>query len=313
MDPVFTVMEVQHTPVLAQEVVEYLRCGEGGVFVDCTVGGGGHAEAILQSGSPRTQLIGMDRDGEAIERAGRRLSVFSDRVVLRRADFRDLEPVLDEIGVALVDGILMDLGMSSFQVEDPKRGFSFMKNGPLDMRMDPSQGTPAGDLIHRLNEDALAQIFRDYGEERWAGRIARAIVLHRESAPITRTVDLSLVIQRAIPRRFQSRKIHPATRVFQALRIAVNDELNGLRHGMAGAIRRLRGGGRLVIISFHSLEDRIVKHELRKRAGVGEIRIITKRPVTAPAGEIRRNPRSRSAKLRVAERTAFESEASESA
>lgn len=302
-------MDLHHTPVLVREVVDFLRCGEGGIFVDCTVGDGGHAEAILRSAPSDARLIGLDRDERAVDAASRRLSSYGDRVTVLHANFRSLDSVLDRLRVTGVDGILFDLGMSSRQLEDPSRGFSFQKPGPLDMRMDTSRGETAQEFVNTLGEKELTRIFREYGEERWALRIARAIVRRRSSGPIRETMELVRAVEEAVPGRFRRGRIHPATRVFQALRIAVNDELAALREGLDGAVRSLRPGARLVAISFHSLEDRIVKQTLREKAGSGSLRLLTKRPIVAGGEEMARNPKCRSAKLRAAERTTEEGEA----
>jgi 16S rRNA (cytosine1402-N4)-methyltransferase len=295
-------MRLHHSPVLVQEVTEYLKCQSGGIYVDCTIGGGGHAEQILKASKPDGRLVGLDRDPVSVEHAKRYTAVFGDRVSIHHENFTRLDSVLDKEEIHSVDGILLDLGLSSTQLEDPKRGFSFLKTGPLDMRMDQTKGWPASDLINRLDEDELTKIFREFGEERWAVRISRLIVRSRKEHPIDSTGELSALILRAIPRRYQRQKIHPATRVFQALRIAVNDELTALQETLHVALRRLKPFGRLCVISFHSLEDRIVKHTFRAWEKDGHVKVITKRPIIASAEERMRNPRSRSAKLRVAER-----------
>jgi len=265
--------------------------------VDATVGTGGHAEAILERGA---ELIGIDRDPLALEVARERLSRFGKRFLLIQDNFRHLVQILRDHGVQEVDGVLFDLGMSSFQLEDPKRGFSFLKEGPLDMRMDPSQDLTAYEIVNRWSERDIARILREYGEERYAGRIARAIV---KSRPIETTTQLARIVARCYPPGYH--RIHPATRTFQALRIAVNDELNALREGLLAAIKVLRPGGVVVAISFHSLEDRIVKRTFRQRWIAGEVEILTKKPLTPTAEEVEKNPRSRSAKLRAARKLPF--------
>jgi 16S rRNA (cytosine1402-N4)-methyltransferase len=291
-----------HTPVLVREVIEFLKCRSGGVYIDCTVGDGGHTEAILKASEPDGRVIGLDQDLRAIEYSRGRLHIFGPRVNLHHESFVDLDAVLDREGVEKVDGILFDLGMSSAQLEEGERGFSFNKEGPLDMRMDQRRETTAEDLINQLDEAALTRIFLEYGEERWAKKISRVIIQERARSRITTTSGLVQVVVKAVPRGYQRYKIHPATRVFQALRIAVNDELTALRQGIQAAIRRLMSGARLCMISFHSLEDRIVKHDFREEQRQGRLKVITKRPVMAGAEERSVNPRSRSAKLRVAER-----------
>jgi 16S rRNA (cytosine1402-N4)-methyltransferase len=279
-----------------------LRPERGGLFVDCTVGLGGHARALLEAGA--TPLIGLDRESEALELARERLSPWSDRVELVHADYRSLEDVLAGRRVEAVDGTLADLGVSSLQLDAAGRGFSFQRDERLDMRMDRRSGASAADLIARASERELADAIFAYGEERFSRRIARAIVAARAEAPVATTGRLASIVRRAIPRRGPAR-IDPATRTFQALRIWVNRELEGLDDFVEAAARRLRVAARLVVITFHSLEDRIVKHTLRglERAETG-IRLLTRKPLVPTAGEITVNPRARSAKLRAAERTA---------
>ncbi len=295
-------MTVYHTPVLVREVIEFLKCRPGGIYLDCTLGEGGHTEEILRASAPDGRVIGLDRDLQSIEQARERLAAFGSRVVFHHENFVHLDAVLDREAVQEVDGILFDLGVSSVQLEIGDRGFSFLKDGPLDMRMDQTKGKTASELIHQLSESELTRIFQEYGEERWAKKISRFIVQERARASITRTSHLTELILKAIPKRGHFARIHPATRVFQALRIAVNDELSNLRLAMEVAIRRLKSTGRLCIISFHSLEDRIVKHGFRDWEKQGQIRVITKRPVMAGEEERMFNPRCRSAKLRAAER-----------
>lgn len=310
-------MDRFHTSVMVREVIASLRCRAGGVYVDGTVGGGGHAEAILQSTAPDGLLIGIDADGEALGEAEQRLAPFGDRKILVRGNFADMETILAERNVGAVDGILLDLGVSSHQLDTAERGFSFTLDAPLDMRMDRDGRRSAADLVNTLPWQELAGIIRDYGEERMAGRIARSIAKAREDSPIRTTTDLAGVVLRAMPAEAARQKIHPATRTFQALRIAVNDELTRLEKAMAGGIKRLGPGGRFSVISFHSLEDRIVKNAFR-RAEKGcvcppdlpvcacgmkpTLKVVTRKPVVPAADEIRDNPRSRSAKLRTAER-----------
>ncbi|MHB8908457.1 MAG: 16S rRNA (cytosine(1402)-N(4))-methyltransferase RsmH [Syntrophales bacterium] len=310
-------MDRFHTSVMVREVIASLRCRRGGIYVDGTVGGGGHAEAILQNTSPDGLLIGIDADGEALREAEQRLAPFGDRKILVRGNFADMETILAEKRVDKVDGILLDLGVSSHQLDTAERGFSFTLDAPLDMRMDRDGRRSAADLVNTLPWQELAGIIRDYGEERMAGRIARSIAKVREDSPIRTTTDLAGVVLRAMPAEAARQKIHPATRTFQALRIAVNDELTRLEKAMAGGINRLGSGGRFSVISFHSLEDRIVKNAFR-RAEKGcvcppdlpvcacgrkpTLKVLTRKPVIPADEEIRDNPRSRSAKLRTAER-----------
>jgi 16S rRNA (cytosine1402-N4)-methyltransferase len=290
-----------HLPVLTAEVLEQLQPGQGGVFVDCTIGLGGHSSALLAAGAGR--IIGLDRDREALDRARATLAPWLERVELVHADYRALDAVLDRLGVPLVDGTLADLGVSSMQLEDPGRGFSFQRDEPLDMRMDRSGGETAADLLARSSEVELADAIFQYGEERYSRRIARALIDARRQAPIDTTGQLAAIVRRAIPRRGFMR-LDPATRTFQAFRIWVNRELEGLDRFLEAASRRLRSGARLVVITFHSLEDRIVKHTLRSLAqpGVARLNVLTRKPIVPTVEELQRNPRARSAKLRAAER-----------
>jgi 16S rRNA (cytosine1402-N4)-methyltransferase len=291
-----------HVPVMTAEVLHFLRPQQGGLFVDCTVGLGGHARALLEAGA--TRLVGLDRDPDALARARDTLAPWGDRVELVHADYRALEDVLDRLQIAHVDGTLADLGVSSMQFDEPGRGFSFQRDEPLDMRMDRTGGDTAASLVARSTERELADAIFQYGEERFSRRIARAIVAGRQDAAIDTTGRLASIVRRAIPRRGPMR-IDPATRTFQALRIWVNQELDGLDRFVETAARRLRAGARLVVITFHSLEDRIVKHTLRalhQRDGI--VQVLTKKPIVPSDDEVARNPRSRSAKLRAAERTA---------
>ena len=284
---------------MVAEVLEHLEPSRGGVFVDCTVGLGGHARALLLGGASR--LIALDRDPAAVDAARNALSEFGERVEVVHADYRRLGAVLDERGVAKVDGVLMDLGVSSMQLDEPGRGFSFRQDDPLDMRMDTTAGPTAAEALREVDERTLADLIYEFGEERHSRRIARAIVAAREQAPLDTTGRLADVVRRAIPRKGYSR-IDPATRTFQAIRIWVNAELEGLDTFLADVARRLAVNGRLAVITFHSLEDRIAKHTLRALQAEGfGLRIRTKRPVVPGEAEIERNPRARSAKLRAAE------------
>jgi 16S rRNA (cytosine1402-N4)-methyltransferase len=289
-----------HEPVLASEAVRHLRPERGGLFVDCTVGLGGHSRALLEAGA--TRLIGLDRDLDALAIARETLAPWRDRVELVHSDYRAIGEVLDTRGIEAIDGALADLGVSSLQFDAPGRGFSFQRDEPLDMRMDRSTGETAADLVARAGEQELADVIYAYGEERFSRRIARALVQARERAPVATTLQLAALVRRAVPYRGHSR-IDPATRTFQALRIWVNRELDGLDRFIETAARRLRSGGRLVVVTFHSLEDRIVKHTLRALdRGEALVRVLTKKPEIAGDEEVRRNPRARSAKLRAAER-----------
>jgi 16S rRNA (cytosine1402-N4)-methyltransferase len=292
-----------HVPVMCAEVVDLVRAGRGGLFVDCTVGLGGHTLALLEAGAAR--VIGFDRDAEALEAARARLSARADAVDLVHADFRTLGAVLDERGIAEVDGIVADLGVSSLQLEGEERGFSFQHDGPLDMRMDRTRGRTAAELIAEVSEPDLADIIFAWGEERHSRRIARAIVRARAESPMQTTRQLAAAVRRATPRRGHMR-IDPATRTFQALRIWVNDELEGLDAFLVTASARLTPGGRLVVMAFQSLEDRIVKHAFRRleREGATAMRVVTRKPRVPGADEVQRNPRARSAKLRAVERVA---------
>ncbi len=287
-----------HVPVLPAEVIEYLRPERGGVFVDCTVGLGGHSRALLEAGASR--IIGFDRDADALAIARETLAPWADRVELIHADYRHLDQELGSRGIERIDGALADLGVSSMQFDSEGRGFSFQRDEPLDMRMDRSTGDTAADLVARASERELADTIFQYGEERFSRRIARLLVEARDEAPIATTGRLATLVRRAVPVRGYSR-IDPATRTFQALRIWVNRELDGLDAFVIALARRLRAGARLVVISFHSLEDRIVKHTFRglQRDGLGTV--LTKRPLVAGDDELQRNPRARSAKLRVIE------------
>jgi 16S rRNA (cytosine1402-N4)-methyltransferase len=290
-----------HEPVMVAEVLEHLAPSRGGVFVDCTVGLGGHAKALLDAGASR--LIGFDRDPAALEQAGDALAGFGDRAELVHSDYRRVGEELDARGVSEVNGLLADLGVSSMQLDAPGRGFSFRRDEPLDMRMDTTSGPTAAEAIGEADERTLADVIYQFGEERHARRIARALVEQRKRAAIETTGQLADIVRRATPRKGYMR-IDPATRTFQAIRIWVNRELDGLDTFIGDAARRLAPGGRLAVIAFHSLEDRIVKHTLRSLQSAGEIglTIRTKRPMVPSEAEIERNPRARSAKLRAAER-----------
>jgi 16S rRNA (cytosine1402-N4)-methyltransferase len=284
---------------MVQEVLEHLEPSRGGVFIDCTVGLGGHARAIVDAGA--STVIGLDRDPQALERARETLGATGDRVELVHADYRRFEDVLNARGVGQVAGILADLGVSSLQLDAPGRGFSFRRDEPLDMRMDTSGGATAADLIASADEQTLADVLYTLGEERHARRVARAILAEGKGRRIETTGQLAAIVRRAIPRKGFSR-IDPATRTFQAIRIWVNEELEGLDAFLVRAAGRLARGGRLVVVSFHSLEDRVVKHTLRALEASSAMAVRTRRPIVPSEAEIERNPRARSAKLRAAER-----------
>ena len=287
---------------MVAEVLEHLAPSKGGLFVDCTVRFGGHARALLEAGASR--LIGLDRDPAAVEFSRETLREYGDRVEVIHGDYRDLAKLLASRGISAVNGVLADLGVSSMQLDTPGRGFSFRRDEPLDMRMDSSAGRTAAEAIADVDEKTLADVIHEYGEERYARRIARAIAVARLLSPIETTGQLAEIVRRAIPRKGYSR-IDPATRTFQAIRIWVNRELEGLGEFLADAAQRLVPGGRLVVITFHSLEDRIVKHTLRSLQASGEwgLTVRTKRPLIPTAAEVERNPRASSAKLRAAEKT----------
>jgi 16S rRNA (cytosine1402-N4)-methyltransferase len=290
-----------HEPVMVAETVETLAPARGGVYVDCTIGLGGHARAILDAGAAR--LIGIDRDPVALGHASAALTPYADRVELVHADYRDTGSILAARGIAAIAGALADLGVSSLQLDAADRGFSFRRDEPLDMRMDQSEGRTAADFLADVREEELADVIFQYGEERYARRIARGIVTARRSGPIIRTSQLAAIVRRSIPSRGHQR-IDPATRTFQALRIWVNRELEGLDLFLTGVTRLLSIGARFVVISFHSLEDRIVKQTFRALAQGAALRLLTKRPLVPSEGEVARNPRARSAKLRAIERFA---------
>jgi 16S rRNA (cytosine1402-N4)-methyltransferase len=297
-----------HVPVLLDEVRTLLEPSRGGVFVDGTVGLGGHARMLLDAGADR--LIGIDRDADALERAAEVLAGYGDRVRLVHANYRELDAVLEAAGVTSVAGVLLDLGVSSLQLDAEGRGFSFRRDEPLDMRMDRSRGDTAAERLMTVDEGTLADVIFQFGEERKSRRVARAIVQARDREPIVRTGQLAAIVRRAVGGPWQ--RIDPATRTFQALRIWVNGELDGLDGCIGRIAARLQvpagalTGGRLAVISFHSLEDRIVKHVFRALAGgdAPTVRLLTRRPVTAGEVEVDANPRARSAKLRAVERAA---------
>ena len=314
-------MNEGHLPVLVDEVIEMLAPAAGSLHIDATLGGGGHTERILEAARPDGRLLGLDADPAAIARVEARLRMrYGDRLVLRQANFRELASVAPSAGFPAVDGCLFDLGLSSYQLADRERGFGFRTGGPLDMRFDPSRGVPAAELLASLDAAELTALFRRYGEEPKAPRIARAIVDARRVAPVATAEELAALVERVVPPNPRvRRRTHPATRVFQALRIAVNEELEALQAGLAAALDLLRPGGRLVVLSYHSLEDRIVKRffQAERRGCVcppelpvcvcgrnPRLRLVTSPSLTPSATEIEANPRARSARLRAAERLA---------
>jgi len=299
---------------MVEEVVGLLACKDGGTYVDCTTGGGGHIRAMLAASSPGGKVIGIDRDKEALAEAEKVLSSYKGRFKLVHSDFKRIDEILDESGIDSVDGVLADLGVSSHQLDSAGRGFSFLRDGPLDMRMDQHSGESASELLERLSAEELEHIFKVYGEERFARKIARAV---KAAGEIRTTLALAGLVEGTVPRKFHPRKIHVATKTFQALRIAVNEELAGLDEFISLVVKRLKKGGRIAIISFHSLEDRIVKQAFKKlskgcicppdlpycRCGKKEVaRIITRKPVLPSGEECDLNPRARSARLRIAEK-----------
>jgi 16S rRNA (cytosine1402-N4)-methyltransferase len=290
-----------HHPVLLDEVTFFLRPRRGGVMVDGTVGMGGHAERLLDEGGAATRLLGLDRDPEAIARAGRRLARFGDRVTLRHGSFRHIADHARAAGVSAATGVLLDLGLSSYQLEESGRGFSFAGDEPLDMRFDPAAGPTAADLLATLPPDELVRVLTEFGEERHARRIVRRIAADRDRAPLRTAADLVEAVKRSVPRAAWSRRIHVATRTFQAMRIAVNEELASLAEALPQAAGLLATGGRLAVIAFHSGEDRIVKRTFKSLSTTG-FAALEPAPIEPSPEEVTRNPRARSAKLRVLER-----------
>jgi 16S rRNA (cytosine1402-N4)-methyltransferase len=308
---------IHHDPVLLKEVLNWLGPRSGGRYLDATVGLGGHAEEILKGSSPDGLLYGVDWDRDALGRARSRLHAFGKRAILIHGDFKGLEEIKEKHRIPDLDGILFDLGLSALQLEVGERGFSFSREGPLDMRMDQHSNLKAADLVNCLSEKELADLLWRFGEERWAKRIAKRIVETRKRETIASTRQLAEICVRAIPPKYRTHRIHPATRTFQALRIAVNRELEGLEEAIQAGVDLLRPKGRVAIISYHSLEDRIVKRTLTSLSKGGEppsdalvqasprepkVLLLTKKPVVPTGQEVEANPRSRSAKLRVAER-----------
>ena len=309
--------ESKHVPVMLEPVIKLLDCKPGGIYVDGTVGGGGYARSILEESAGDGVVLGMDWDGEAIERVRERLGGYGERLILEKADFADIRRVLREHGIGQVDGIVVDLGVSSFQIEDAQRGFSFMKEGPLDMRMNRDLPQTAADLVNALPERDLADLIYRYGEERLSRRIARAIAEARRKGRIDTTRELAELIRKTVPATRDSSRIHPATRTFQALRIAVNREIDSLERFLPDALDVLKPGGRACVVAFHSLDDRIVKEAFRNWArscrcprervacdceGRPLVRLLTKKALRPSPDELERNPRARSARLRAVEK-----------
>ncbi|MCF7908735.1 MAG: 16S rRNA (cytosine(1402)-N(4))-methyltransferase RsmH [Candidatus Omnitrophica bacterium] len=295
-------MEPYHYPVMYREVLNFLEPQRRKVIVDCTLGLGAHAAKMLESMSQDSLLIGIDRDQDSLEVAKKNLKSFNGRFTVARGDFANLDQVLAKVKINRVDAFLFDLGISTYQLNSPQRGFSFLKEGPLDMRMDQDAFVSAYDLVNNLSEGELASIFKKFGEERHARRIAIRLVEARRKEPLTTTTQLTRIIVSALSVKSQHGRIHPATRIFQSLRIAVNRELESLKDGLGRAVELLNKGGRIGVISFHSLEDRIVKHVFKNYASEGILKVITKKPLIPTDLEREENLASRSAKLRIAER-----------
>lgn len=287
---------------MLKEVLSHLEPRPGDVIVDCTIGEGGHAEELLRAIRPTGKLVGIDQDEEALNRAQDRLKDFDELYTLIWDNYQNLDLILERLNISKVDGILFDIGVASFQLDDAGRGFSFRYEAPLDMRMDRSMPFSALDLVNHLAQDEMAKMLRSFGEERFANRIASRIVRARRSGPITTTTQLAELVRKGVSSRYRHGRIHPATRTFQAFRIAVNQELEALEVGLRKAVHLLTSSGRVCVVSFHSLEDRIVKNQFRNFSKTGFLKIITKKPIRPTPEEVRLNPRSRSAKLRAAER-----------
>jgi 16S rRNA (cytosine1402-N4)-methyltransferase len=296
--------EKYHVPVMLGEVLSYLNLKAGQTIVDATMGTGGHSYAILEKIMPGGRVIGIDRDQESLDLAKKRLEKYSGCVDFVYGNFSEVDAVLNSLNVSKVDGILFDLGISSFQLDNADRGFSFQSEGPLDMRMDRNSYICAYDLLNNLNEEEISNLLKVFGQERWHNRIAHNLVMERQRRPIATTSQLSTIVVNSIPHRYRHyhQRIHPATRTFQAIRIAVNRELEALETAITKSIGFLGRGGRICVISFHSLEDRIVKLTFRRLANEGSIKIITPKPLTPGEAEIMENPSSRSSKFRVAEK-----------
>ena len=293
-----------HIPVMLNEILSYLNLGPGKTIVDATIGTAGHSIEIIKRILPAGKLIGIDRDGESLEVARNRLSDYQGSLEFVHGNFCDIDNILNNLGITKIDGVFFDLGISSFQLDNPERGFSFQQEGPLDMRLDRSSFISAYDLINNLTQDEISTLLWSFGEERWHNRIARYLVKERENHPISTTLQLTTIVMQAIPPRYRYRhfRIHPATRTFQAVRIAVNRELETLQLAINKVVPFLRGGARICVISFHSLEDRIVKLSFRKAAQERIVHLVTLKPARPAQGELDNNPSSRSAKLRIAEK-----------
>ncbi len=306
-----------HVPVMLKEVMDVLNCRAGGVYVDGTVGGGGYARAILEASAPDGILLALDWDSDAIDRVRGRFASYGNRLILEKASFADLPDVLRRLGFGPVDGVVVDLGVSSFQLDDPTRGFSFQQNGPLDMRMDRNLPRTAADLVNELSESELADLIFHFGEERWSRRIARAIVMRRKESRFASTGELAQLVAAVVPKSKDTGRIHPATRTFQALRLAVNRELETLRRFLSNVLDVVKPGGRVCVVSFHSLEDRIVKEYFREWAkscrcplnvvpcrceGRPLVKILTRKVQRPGLEEMETNPRARSARLRALEK-----------
>jgi 16S rRNA (cytosine1402-N4)-methyltransferase len=296
--------EKLHVPVMLQEVLDYLKLAPGQTIVDATLGTGGHSLEILKRITPGGRLIGIDRDENSLAVCRQRLAEFKENTEFVHANFADLDQVVSGLGIKSIDGIVFDLGISSYQLLDPQRGFSFQEEGPLDMRLDKDSYICAYDLVNNLNENEISQMLWNFGQERWHNRIARLLVQERRNEPIATTKQLANLVMRAIPYRYRRSyyRIHPATRTFQAVRIAVNRELEILENAVKKAVDILEKKARICVISFHSLEDRVIKHTFRALKAEGLVEIITAKPLTPTPGEIEMNPSSRSSKFRVAER-----------
>lgn len=296
--------DVLHVPVMSREVLEFLRPTAGGVFLDGTLGLAGHSKLIAKEIGDSGHLIGLDRDEQSLAVARKNLSSFSGRLDLAHANFGEFDEVLKELGVGQVDGMVFDLGISSFQLDNLQRGFSFKADGPLDMRMDRTSPVSAQNLVNELSEEELADIIFQFGEERYSRRIARSIVQYRKHKRLTEVRELEEIIFTSVPVSYRRQRIHPATRTFQALRIAVNRELDSLTMLMDKFLNYLKTGGRIAVISFHSLEDRIVKDKFKELSKEDAVSLLFKKPLRPQEDEININPRARSARLRVAERIA---------
>ncbi len=310
-------MEFQHKSVLLQECIDALNIRPDGIYLDGTLGGAGHSSQIARRLTEGGRLIGVDRDRTALAAAKERLAPYADRVTLVHSNFAEIDAILDSLGIPAVDGMLFDLGVSSPQLDDASRGFSYMADAPLDMRMDKDDALTAGEVVNTWPQGELRLILYDYGEERYAPQIAAAICRAREKAPVETTLELVDIIRSAMPAQALREKQHPAKRSFQAIRIAVNDELGAVSRMMQAAVGRLNPGGRLAVITFHSLEDRIVKSEMQQAARgctcppefpvcvCGKkplVKLVTRKPIVSGPAELEENPRARSAKLRVAEK-----------